>query len=258
MPQWCDTRFRYWGGTLQHSPVGLGRRARSPTADDGNDVTNKGFADVLEARLLLDRTGDDLARYFGGGWTGGFWDDAVAALPPDTIGASDAAVTQLLAIGVTPKGGRGRVSAHGLTQLTRMNGEIETLLSQIPADRDLHTLSEQEFELWVGDDVAPDGLANQLFGLIRRELHPSEDRSVATFKLLAAKRPRLLPIRDTKVARLLTGKPAPIWYRPFWAALRERGTMVERLESLRSDLGRKDVSLLRIADAALWMQATTQ
>ncbi|WP_114589842.1 DUF6308 family protein [Euzebya pacifica] len=219
-------------------------------------MMNTGFADELEARLLQNRAANDLQRYFGGGWTGGFWDRAVAALPSDAIGVADAAVSQLLAIGVTPKGGRGRVGTHGLTQLLELDGQIEELLSQIPVDRDLHTLTEEEFAKWVGDRDAPNGLANQLFELVRRQLHPKEDRAVATYKLLAAKRPRLLPIRDTKVARLLTGKAAPKWYRPLWTAFRERQGIVARLEDLHEELGRKDVSLLRIADVVLWMQAT--
>jgi hypothetical protein len=74
-------------------------------------------------------------------------------------------------------------------------------------------------------------------------------------KLLARKRPRLLPVYDQKVAELLH------YPKSYWACLwtwfdgdRERA---KALADLRAEAGGlEDISLLRCLDVVLWMRAT--
>lgn len=75
---------------------------------------------------------------------------------------------------------------------------------------------------------------------------------VATHKLLARKRPHLIPIRDSVVeTALLPGVDE--WWRPWWATLSDRPDLVVQLEELRAAAEAGDRSLLRLADIAVWM-----
>lgn len=68
-------------------------------------------------------------------------------------------------------------------------------------------------------------------------------------KLLARKRPNLVPVYDT-VVRSWLGAPSPLW-EPLALALQDR-TRRTRIERLRSD-NASQASLLRILDVAIWM-----
>lgn len=76
--------------------------------------------------------------------------------------------------------------------------------------------------------------------------------STIASKLLASKFPHSLPIWDRDVASLI-GRPQS-WWLTWYDAMRSLDLRTH-LEKLRSDLPRQEVSLLRVADVALWMEA---
>jgi hypothetical protein len=73
-------------------------------------------------------------------------------------------------------------------------------------------------------------------------------------KLLARKRPRLLPVYD-KVVRCALGRPRPSFWLALHAALRENDRALHReLLALRQVAGVPEtVSALRVCDVAVWM-----
>lgn len=76
---------------------------------------------------------------------------------------------------------------------------------------------------------------------------------MATSKLLARKRPRLIPVRDSVVAGVLGMTNSTTWWRPWWEALSSDQRITDRLAAIRLDSD-ANVSLLRIADIVLWMK----
>lgn len=76
---------------------------------------------------------------------------------------------------------------------------------------------------------------------------------VTTSKLLARKRPKLLPVFDSVIQAALLGRSRTLWV-PLWQELQDP-KLVERLKELRTaaKLG-EDVSLLRVLDVVVWMR----
>jgi hypothetical protein len=72
-------------------------------------------------------------------------------------------------------------------------------------------------------------------------------------KLLAAKRPRLIPILDNKVRDLLQPPPTQFWI-SMWDELSDDSRRASIADSCAN--APVDVSLLRRIDVALWMAAT--
>lgn len=78
--------------------------------------------------------------------------------------------------------------------------------------------------------------------------------TVARHKLLARKRPHLLPIYD-RVALKVLSAPERTWWEPWWKALAQNPDIVERLEELRREVDvASHLSLLRVADIVIWMR----
>lgn len=109
-------------------------------------------------------------------------------------------------------------------------------------------MNAEEFESWLG----PNSPGTELYDLLRQRI--SFPR-VATHKLLARKRPLLLPIRDTVVEQALgLGDPKDEWWRPWWIALSTDEALVLHLREIRQLAGAQYLSLLRIADIVIWLQ----
>lgn len=119
------------------------------------------------------------------------------------------------------------------------------LLAQIPVDRAMHQVDI--------DTYADGGAAHQLRDLLRTAA--GKDQWVTANKLMARKRPHLLPVYDNKVRQLL-GAPDSLW-RCLWTWFDQDPHRVTRLTNIRSSAGGiEDISLLRCLDIVLWMQAT--
>jgi hypothetical protein len=175
-------------------------------------------------------TGRNFERFDGGGDRADIRDAATAA---DVLALSFLSITRGLpevAIGTT----------------TTYAGLVTELLSQIPADLAMHqapwgtyAIGSPTYELW--------RLFKQCGG---------KKRWVTANKLLARKRPHLLPVYDSQVKEVL-GAPDSYWaclWTWFTGDLQRRVS----LEQLRDEVGGiEDISLLRCLDVVLWMYATS-
>jgi Family of unknown function (DUF6308) len=75
-------------------------------------------------------------------------------------------------------------------------------------------------------------------------------------KLLARKRPRLLPIYDDVVKKQV-GNPANIWESLRVALQADEGDLATRLRKIGDDAGGSHLPVLRVFDVVTWMEATT-
>lgn len=187
---------------------------------------------------------EDIRSYYSGSYTGGRWDAIVAALPPHEIGLADAAATAMLSLGTSLRGHDGKVSADALMGLLDRHDELHGHLKDIRDDLDLHDVDAEQFDRQLG----PESAAHKAWELLK----DMGVGVVARNKMLAGKRPRLIPVFDRKVAIALAGRHDPKnWWRSWWEAMRD--------EDVRSDLAGlqasapSDISLLRLADVVVWM-----
>lgn len=160
------------------------------------------------------------------------------------ITADDLVACGLLSIAICGRG-TGDISTGAVLAIEREKASITKGLGQLPTDIDLHNLNTTRFELLMGDGSA----GSELYWLLRSEaigLGP-----VATFKLLARKRPRLMPVRDSVLTSAL--HRADPWWRPWWETLVEDLGLVQRLKQIRDD-ATADLSVLRTADVLVWMR----
>jgi hypothetical protein len=136
------------------------------------------------------------------------------------------------------------VSGHAAVQLLEHDAEqISELLTAIPADVDLHGAPERA--------VDHDSRAEDLWTLIRSGDGMGPTR---TSKLLARKRPRLLPVYDSVVRDALGMTDAHDHWLELRTLLRDTPTVVELLHRCRTTAGLTErISLLRVLDVLLWM-----
>jgi hypothetical protein len=119
---------------------------------------------------------------------------------------------------------------------------LSELLQAVPADLDLADADASH--------AAPGSPADQAWHLLRDQ---PDVGWVTAGKLLARKRPRLIPVYD-RVVRCAVGRPASFWL-SLHAALREDdGALHRALSDLREAAGLPEtVSALRVCDVAVWM-----
>jgi hypothetical protein len=178
----------------------------------------------------------DLSTYFGGGkepFTGRWFDEFAAIGDPNRFEASDLLAVEALNVQVPPE----TAAALLITDSERFNA----LLRQIPRERNIWEV--RRLDVNVGSPA--DNLHQALVGL--------EDVGwVVAGKLLAAKRPKLLPILDNEVNNFLT-PPKEM----FWVSMYDELADTARRDAI-ADVCRvapEHVSLLRRIDVALWRAA---
>lgn len=180
----------------------------------------------------------DLDRYFSGtlgDMFSGRWFDKFAAMgDANVFGPSDVLAVEALSVRVRPESAAKIIIADA--------DRFSSLLQQIP----------DEVDLW---DVDPSVID---VGSPAAELHAALDGLphvgwVTAGKLMAAKRPRLIPILDKEVKALL--KPPR---GGFWMSMYEQLSVEARRRAIAEvcDVAPDGVSLLRRIDVALWMHAT--
>ncbi|MFF7299880.1 DUF6308 family protein [Streptomyces sp. NPDC008265] len=208
------------------------------------------LAHRLGSLIDSERAVPDLRRYFGSGgpdpvppFTGSRFEqlDGGGDRPEvaDTVTAQDLIAVQTLSV---------RVPAQAALDLLEgdLGHRLSALLARIPTDVDLAEAATAELA-----EGSPAHTAWQL--LCER---PGIGW-VTAGKLLARKRPRLLPVYD-QVVRCLLGRPESFWL-GLHAALRADDRALHRA---LTDLGRSaglpaTVSALRVCDVVLWMRHRT-
>ncbi len=175
---------------------------------------------------------EDYDRYFTS-FTGRWFEHFGSVGDPNRFDASDLVAVETLSVQVPTEAAAKLL----VTEPDRFN----ELLRQIPLSVDIWDASRETLQ---------DGPAAELHTLLRTL--PGVDWVIAG-KLLAAKRPRLIPILDNKVKDLLQPPTSRFWI-SMWDELSDESRRVT-VAQVCADAP-ADVSLLRRIDVALWMAAT--
>jgi Family of unknown function (DUF6308) len=183
-----------------------------------------------------------LKTYYGldgdGQYTGSYFDAWGAAQDPDRFTAEDLVAVSFLSVFVPP------IAAHRL--LITEADRFSELLQAIGPDRDLVTETRSIDASWPGRrlNAALDAL-------------PGVGPTIAS-KLCARKRPRLIPIYDSVVARVTNAYDKQ--WEPLRTALQGRTSGVhtslhERLLGLRERARLEShISAIRVYDVVTWME----
>ncbi|WP_328698433.1 DUF6308 family protein [Streptomyces sp. NBC_00342] len=200
----------------------------------------------LHAVLDGDRVVHDLRRYFGiglppgaGVFTGGRFEHLAGGGDRRQVAnrftAEDLIAVQTLSVTVPAPVAldllEGPLGAH-----------LSELLRDIPSDTDL-----SDADASVVADGSP---AHRAWCLLEDQYKVGW---VIAGKLLARKRPRLLPVYD-RVVRCALGHPPSFWTELRTALREDDAALHHRLLGLRQSAGLPEtVSALRVADVAVWM-----
>ncbi|MEJ2862399.1 DUF6308 family protein [Actinomycetospora flava] len=139
------------------------------------------------------------------------------------------------------------IAEHSALRLLGRDGDaISTLLEQIPVNLDLHAATDEE--------IGPRSHAARLWDVVRKRRDRSSVGPTRTSKLLARKRPRLLPVYD-KVVRKELRLPH---HRDYWLEmrdlLRDHPPYVDELRCAHHRAGlAESISTARTLDVLLWM-----
>ena len=187
----------------------------------------------------LPRTGSHFETWAGGG------DRPDAA---DTLTADDIVAVSFL--GMRIKG----EAAYGLLETHKK--PIRKLLSDIPKDVDLASLTADEAQdLMMSENSA----AQRLWNIFRNKEAKWHVGPTKASKLLARKRPRLIPIYDSVIDRVteLGGSSRTQWTE--WHGVLTQSDLPEHLEEIRRQSGiAEQISQLRVMDVVLWMYGMAQ
>ncbi|MET7519553.1 DUF6308 family protein [Streptomyces sp. NPDC005480] len=205
------------------------------------------FTRRLNSLITSDQAFSDLRRYFGIDappgtvpFTGSRFEhlagggDRPAAA--DVLTADDLIAVQTLSVKVPAR------TALNLLE-SDLAAQLSTLLSSIPTDIDMADADAADLAFGSAADTAWHLLGDQ----------PGIGW-VTAGKLLARKRPRLLPVYD-QVVRCVLGRPRSFWLTLHVALRADDYALHRRLLALRQSAGVPEtVSALRICDVVLWMR----
>lgn len=191
--------------------------------------------------------GIDLVRayYAPGQFTGAHFSSlAVDEDASDVFTPGDLYAVSMLAVPVPPKA--------GIALLEGQSSEFNEHLGNVPR-AELKDLSEDEFVQHLG----PKSPAQKLWDRLRRNDRPDDRWGIGptrASKIMARKRPHLIPIEDSVVDRAINRGHQNSW-ELWWEALTLDNYLEERAQRLRDELARPDLSTLRVLDVLLWMSA---
>lgn len=194
-----------------------------------------------EGKYGLPRSGSHFDHWAGGGDRNEIRNE---------LTADDFLAVSFLYVSVPPE------AAIGL--LGDRKSDVKGLLEQIPHDRHLADLSSDEYEKFLG----PGGPAQELWDLLTSKpalkSKPSYKWGIGpttASKIMARKRPNLIPITDERVGDLV-GRKGDYWLQ-WYMALTDDSRLPERLDDINEKAGiHQNPSPLRVLDAILWMHAT--
>ncbi len=236
------------------APGSAARIGRMSPEVIGRDLAAQVRAAICECAVDRDAAADVVRRYVtvgadGTGYTGRAFDTLrTATSDPDAITSDDLVAVSMLAIQI--RSGRGAIQPESIIALNDRASDAGACLKAIPRNRELHSISTEEFAHWMGSG----SVGEQLWSLIRE----CGFGSVATHKLLARKRPLMFPIRDSRVSARCGFRKEDLWWSNWWNAFRcESSELIGSLLDVRARTGvvASHLGLLRVADILLWMDS---
>jgi hypothetical protein len=153
----------------------------------------------------------------------------------DKFTADDIVAVSMLSVKIPPSASRW-ILGDGQKCLTKLLKELDPKLAIQDPKADL-SIGKTAWNLW-------------------KEIHSLRGvGETMASKLLATKRPLLFPIFDQHVARALKLAPNRYW-KPWQKFMRsENGTKAgEIVKQMAADLGKPELSTLRLLDVVVWMQ----
>lgn len=207
---------------------------------DGSKVTSALAAISDEAAVEYLKRYYGLDEWQGREYTGSYF-DALQKLEINRLTAEDIVAVACLSIHVPSKA--------AFKMLTEEPEEISALLAKIPADLALEDIPFRDHDRYFGEGSSP-----LLLWKLLRAHHGVGPTTVS--KLAARKRPALIPIFDSVIARVTGFANSDgswcAWHHAFSTDKEFR----DRLHSLRRVTGIEHISLLRVLDVVLWMHGT--
>lgn len=215
-------------------------------SDGGHSVTiSNAFQEISD-----EAASSYLMRYFGlAEWIGeeftGAHFDTFGTNVPNAITADDLIAVACLSKHVPARAALGILGEH--------SHDIGTLLGYIPPDLSLKDIPFEEHDQYFGNGTP----SLRLWRLLRRDRSTRWGIGATTAsKLMARKRPGLIPIYDSVVGGVTGFDNADGTWSAWHHAFATDSELVERLESLRLAVGLHGISLLRVLDVVLWMHGS--
>lgn len=191
---------------------------------------------------------DYLAEYYGldghGAAFTGSWFDRFAPTPRNRLTAEDFVAVSCLSVHVPARA--------AVALLGRRRDEVSDLLAQIPAELPLESVKFERYEECFGEGSA----ILELWRLLRSTDKPWGVGPTTASKIMARKRPSLIPIYDTKVAEVTGFADDRGTWRAWHEALSDDESLVTKLRTLRLNSSLDHLSLLRVLDVVLWMHGS--
>jgi hypothetical protein len=183
-------------------------------------------------------------RAYSERYTGSWFDRLADSDHPDQITAQDIVAVSTLSVDIPP--------GTSIWLLSDGAAQVSALLRQIPPEQ----------AIWDPDaDMTKDGPAWQLWNLIRQSRWPQSAGgngmgTTKISKLMASKRPTLIPIHDSYIQDAVFGDRDPGNYWEPWTDL-HRSADGTRLRQLADDVRKESgvgahLSILRVIDIVVW------
>lgn len=197
------------------------------------------LADRIHLLVAAPGAADLAARFYDedGPFAGALFDD-LGCNPTGQVVVDDLLAVSLLDVGFKPR------AVRALLQQGQPDGEIGRLLASVSPSRPLWEATDEDLER-----------ASAIWIRIREQSGKGVMSGVGATKrskLLARKRPHLVPIVDSVIRAALKPHLDEESWLPMRDALREP-TLRTDIEALRPVEGASDVSVLRLLDTAVWM-----
>lgn len=193
------------------------------------------WAEVLTG-IANDSTATQLHRYWTH-YTGRAFDGLAGQGPFDRFTGSDLYACALLSAEIDP--------TAGARILDQDAGRCSELLGRIPIDVSIRTARASEV-------LAERSPAAELYRHLRaiKSIGPTR-----ASKLLAVKRPGLIPIRDSFIEKALGAASSTQWWQPMLEAWADPGLgeAVDALRERAADAVPDQVTDLRLLDVATWL-----
>lgn len=161
----------------------------------------------------------------------------------DTITADDLIAVSFLSVRIPGEAAIGFLDTH--------KDKISSLLKEIPSDHNFAHVSPANFPQVLGEDSAALELWHVLRGCDTGRWGVGRTKAS---KIMARKRPHLIPIYDSVVAPLMGLKKSDNQWLTWHGAFTEDPGLQQRLRKIREISGVEElISDLRVMDIVLWM-----